>query len=112
MSTTSVIITLLSLLAGFCVQAVNSGSLFGIVTVPKAWLPYVSLIGTFLAGFVASLTTAGSVTSATLVAAVMAGLTALTGTVVGVTAHQHLTAHLSYKAPANDNGAPPAEKAA
>jgi hypothetical protein len=99
MSNMSIWISLGSLIVGFITQAVNTGSLFGVVTVPQKWLPYASLLGTFLAGFIASIGSAASVTSTTLTQAVMAGLMALTGTAVGVTCHQHLKA-----CPSNDNG--------
>ena len=106
MSNLTVIITLCSLVAGFVTQAVNTGSLFGMVTVPKAWLPYASLIGTLLAGFAGNLSQAAAVNGTTILAAVMAGVMALTGTAVGVTCHQHLKAHLGMGGkPANDNAA-------
>jgi hypothetical protein len=104
MSTTSVWISIASILAGFITQAVNTGSLFGMVTVPKAWLPYLSLIGTFVAGVVGSLMSTGAITSASLGPAILAGFMALAGTTVGVTVHQHLKAHLGKQTPpANDN---------
>jgi hypothetical protein len=104
MSTLSIWITILSIVAGFVSQAVNTGSLFGQVTVPKAWIPYASLLGTFIAGVSGSLVNAGSITSATVGNAVLAGFAALAGTTVGVTVHQHLKAHLGKQTPpANDN---------
>src|SRR5271170_553710 len=98
MSNMSIWISLISLVVGFITQAVNTGSLFSVVTVPQKWLPYASILGTFLAGFVANISAAASVTQATIMQAVMAGMMALTGTMVGVTAHQHMKA-----TPANDN---------
>jgi hypothetical protein len=89
------IIALLSVLAGYISQAVNTGSLFGVKTLPKAWLPYLTLIGTFLAAFVASISTASTVNEAAWFAALVAGLTSLTGTAVGVTVHQHMNATVS-----------------
>ena len=90
MSTTTIIIALLSILVGYIGQAVQSGSLFGIVTVPRTWVPYLTLAGTFIANGVASLSQATTVNSAAWIAALLAGLTSLTGTTVGITIHQHV----------------------
>lgn len=98
MSTTTIIISLLSVLVGYVAQAVNTGSLFGVATVPQKWIPYLSLFGTFLAAFVTSVATANPVNNAAWMTALIAGFAALTGNTVGVTMHQHLKAK-----PANDN---------
>lgn len=92
MSTTTIIISLLSVLVGYVAQAVNTGSLFGVATVPQKWLPYLSLFGTFLGGFVPSIVTASPVNNAAWMTALIAGLMGLTGNTVGVTMHQHLKA--------------------
>ena len=99
MSTFQIVVTILSFVAGLVSQAVNTGSIFGIVTVPKAWLSYVAVFGTFLAGAAASLTQAGSVTGATVLSAFLAGLMALGGSMAGVTVHQHFSASRT-----NDDG--------
>jgi len=91
MTPTTMIIALLSVLAGYVSQAVNTGSLFGIKTLPKAWLPYLTIFGTFLAAFVPSISSATTVNGAAWFAALIAGLTSLTGTAVGVTVHQHMS---------------------
>jgi len=85
---TTMIITLLAVLSGYLAQAINTGSLFGVITVPKPWLPYLTLFGLALAAFVTSMSSGG-----TLFASIVAALMSLTGTSVGVTVHQHLTAN-------------------
>jgi hypothetical protein len=99
----TLIISVLSVIAGFVSNAVQTGSFLGIETVPQKWLPYLTLIGTFLAAFLQSISTASPVSGTAILQAVIAGFTALTATTVGVTIHQHLT--VTSKAPANDNGA-------
>ena len=90
MSTLSIVVMILSLIAGFISQAVSTGALFGQIVVPKTWLPYATLIGTFLAGFIANIAKAGTLNSGNILSAVLAGFMALTGTAVGVTCHQHI----------------------
>jgi hypothetical protein len=85
-----VIVTLLAVLAGYIAQAVNTGSLFGVVTVPQTWLPYLTLVGSFLAAAVMSLQGAAVVTSVSWFNALLSGLLALGGTSIGVVAHQHV----------------------
>lgn len=87
MTTTTFVIVLLSILAGYISNAVQSGGFLGIATVPKAWLPYLTLLGTFLASFAQA---ASSSTPPDWKGAVLAGLLALGGTTVGITAHQHV----------------------
>jgi uncharacterized membrane protein len=99
----TLIISVISVALGFVSNAVQTGSFLGIETVPKKWLPYLTLIGTFLAAFLQSISTASPVTGTAVLQAVIAGFTALTGTAVGVTIHQHLT--VAPQDPANDNGA-------
>lgn len=104
---TTVAIALLGVLAGYIVQAINTGSLFGVVTVPKPWLPYLALVATFLSAFVTSIASVPA-DGAAWFNALLAGLLALGGNATGVTIHQHTHA-------ANDNGdatVPGAKKAA
>jgi hypothetical protein len=99
----TLVIAILSVVAGYVSNAVQTGKLLGIKTVPQSWLPVLTLTGTFLTAFVQTLAGASSVTGTTVLQAVLAGLTALTGATVGITIHQHMTATPSV--PANDNGA-------
>jgi hypothetical protein len=98
----TLIISVIGVVLGFVSNAVQTGSFLGLKTVPQAWLPYLTLVGTFLAAFLQSIGTASPVTESAVIQAVLAGFTALTGTTVGVTIHQHLT--VARQAPANDNG--------
>jgi hypothetical protein len=107
MTTTTFVIALISILAGYISNAVQSGSFLGITTIPKAWLPYATLIGTFLANFAQS---AAQTSPVDWKAAVVAGFLALGGATVGITVHQHLLT--GKKKPANDNGQANAQKAA
>jgi hypothetical protein len=95
----SAVIAILALVAGFVFQAKNSGSIFGIATVPSAWLPYLGLVGGFLANFVASLSSATTVNGTAWFNATLAGFLSLTGSAVGVTIHQHVVGGGKQKAP-------------
>jgi hypothetical protein len=99
MSHITIEITILSLFSGYINQAVNSGSIFGIATVPKNWLPYLNVVGTFVAGFAATSAADGAIDDRS----VIAGLTALSGMSVGVVIHSHLTGHLLMRR----SGSPP-----
>jgi hypothetical protein len=99
----TLVISVVSIVLGFVSNAVQTGSFLGIETVPRKWIPYLTLLGTFLAAFLQSIGTASPVTGTAVLQAVLAGFTALTGTTVGVTIHQHLT--VASQDPANDNGA-------
>src|SRR5271166_670703 len=85
LTATTIVITLLALLSGYITEAINTGSFFGVITVPKPWLPYLSLFGLALAAFVAS-----AASGAPLFSSIVAALTALGGTAIGVTVHQHM----------------------
>jgi hypothetical protein len=98
----TLIISLISVLVGFASNAVQTGSFLGIKTVPKAWLPYLTLLVTFFTAFVQSVAAASPITGTAVLQAVLAGFAALTGTTIGITAHQHVT--VARMAPANDNG--------
>lgn len=92
LSGTTIAIALLSILAGYVSQTVNTGgSIFGIATLPKTWLPYVTLFGTFLTSSVVSISTAALKDENAWILALFAGLTAITGTTVGITARQHVS---------------------
>jgi hypothetical protein len=87
------IVTILALIAGFIGQAVNSGSLFGIATTPKAWVPYLTLLGSFLAAAGVSLQSAPAINGSAVFNAVIAGFLALTSAAGGAAANSHLNAH-------------------
>lgn len=91
MSHTTIIITLVSVLVGYIGNAVQSGSILGLATVPRSWIPYLTILGTFLASAIASLSQAASVNSAAWFTALIAGLTSLLGSTAGITVHQHLS---------------------
>jgi len=86
---TSATIAILALIAGFLINAKNSGSVFGVATVPTAWLPYVGLIGGYLLNFVAYLQSVPTVNGAAWFNATLAGFLSLGGSTIGVTIHQH-----------------------
>jgi hypothetical protein len=106
----TLLISLLSILVGFASNAVQTGSFLGIKTVPKAWLPYLTLFATFFSGFLQSIAGATSITSTAILQAVVAGFAALTGTTVGITVQQHLIA--ARAVPANDNAVADDKRAA
>ena len=106
MSTVTIIISLLAILAGYVSQAIQTGSLFGVATVPKKWVPYLTLFGAFLAAAVPSISGAASKDESAWLTALFAGLVALGSTTVGVTAHQHLNAAPPKVPPTNPEASP------
>jgi hypothetical protein len=106
-------VTIVALLAGFIGQAVNTGSLFGVATTPKAWIPYLTLAGSFLTAFGLSLQGASGVNGSSILNAIIAGVMALSSAGAGAACHAHLIAHKSSQgktptpapaAPAADGG--------
>jgi hypothetical protein len=98
-SLATIIIALLGIVVGYLTQSINSGSFFGIVTIPKPVLPYLGLLGGFLGAFTTSITSATLKDEAAWVTALFAGLIGLGGVVSGVTAKQHIDAHLRGNTP-------------
>jgi hypothetical protein len=104
LSYTTVVIALLGIVAGYVTQAVNTGSFLGVITVPKAWLPYLTLSAIFLSAGVASIVAAPEKNGAAWFAALVASLVAIGGNVAGVTVKQHFDAYKRAPTPpANDN---------
>jgi hypothetical protein len=91
-SAATIIITALAIVVGYTTQAINSGSFFGIVTIPKPLLPYLGLVAGFLGPFTASITVAPVKDEAGWLNALFAGLIGLGGLAIGVTAKQHIDA--------------------
>jgi hypothetical protein len=110
------IVAILALVAGFIGQAINSGNLFGIVTTPKAWIPYLTLVGSFIGAFGLSIQGDTTLNETAWFNAVMAGFMALLSAAGGSAAHSHFTSHKNFQkrgpaAPASNGGtaaAPPA----
>lgn len=90
---TTIVIALLAVLAGYITQAVNTGSVFGVATLPKPWLPYLTLAGLFLSSCVGSIAQAPIKDNAAWFTAVLAGMIALGGSATGATIKQQLDAH-------------------
>ena len=114
-STQTAIVAILALVVGYIGQAVNTGSVFGVATTPKAWIPYLTLLGSFLGAFGLSIQGDSSLNGASWFNAVIAGFTALMAAAGGSAAHTHLNAHKSFVAPAPAAPAappPPPAKAA
>jgi|SRR5208337_2274558 len=90
---TIAVVMIVSLLAGFISHSIQSGSILGIATTPKAWLPEMTVLGTFLAGAVAYMTSAPGfvLTASTAFYAVAAGAAALgMGAVPGFATLAHM----------------------
>lgn len=85
----------LSLVAGFIAQAVNTGSILGLRTVPSTWYPVLTIVGSFLANFLQQV--AGHAFSGTLVVnALLYSLFALIVPAAGVSlAHHVMTPKMS-----------------
>src|SRR5512135_1459312 len=111
-STQTAVVTVIALIAGFIGQAINSGSFFGIATTPKAWIPYLTLLGSFLAAFGLSLQSAAALNGSAWFNAVIAGFMALTSAAGGSAAHNHLNAHKKFVPAAPAAPAAPATPAA
>jgi len=90
------IVTIISLIVGFLGQAINTGSIFGFQTVPKAWIPYLTLGGSFLAAFGVSLQGDATLNGTAWFNAVMAGFGALVFAAGGSAAHTHFNAHKNF----------------
>lgn len=103
-SAATVLIAFLGVFVGYISQAINSGSFLGIVTIPKAALPYLGLVGSFLSAFVTSITAASTKDTAAWVNALLAGMLGLGGVAIGVTAKQHVDAHLRDRTPVVSSG--------
>lgn len=109
LSTPVVVVTILSLVLGFVTQGIQSGSILGVATVPKPWLPFLTIFATFLGGVVSYLTGLGSsaqLNSSTVFFAVVTGLTdLLAGSAPGLAIHAHVVVPAKLRAlrAANDN---------
>jgi len=85
------VVTVLALVIGFINQGIGQGSVLGIVTVPKPWLPYLTLAASFLGGVVASLAQDSVVNGAAIWGAVVAGVTALLAAGGGAALSHHVS---------------------
>ncbi len=92
-----VITAAIAFVAGAIGQAVNTGSFFGFETVPQAWIPFMTLGGSFLGAFGLSLQQSGSLSSTALQAAFVAGLASLGSAAAGTAAHTHYNAHKMFR---------------
>ena len=101
LSTSALIILVLGGVGGYLSHSIQTGTLFGAITIPKPWLPWVTLLGTFLLAFAASLqlNSSGGITELGLLNATAMGFLALLGNTVGVTARQQIVAHLRDRTP-------------
>jgi hypothetical protein len=87
------VVTLIALVVGFLGQAINSGSVLGIATVPKAWIPLLTLVGSFLSAAVTSLQQAPNMTGTAEFNAVVAGFVGMLTAAGGAAIHVHLVSH-------------------
>jgi hypothetical protein len=90
LSAFSVTVTVLSLLVGILTQAVQSGKVFGQFAIPTSAMVWLTLVLPLLGGVVASLTTSGTLTTASIFYAVVQGVgDALVGATPGLAVHAH-----------------------
>ena len=94
LSPTTIIISVLSLLAGYVAQSVNTGLLFGKVVIPQPWLPWLTLVASFLAAFTASIIQAPEQNQVAWFNAALAGFISLMGHSAGAAARGVVSAHL------------------
>jgi uncharacterized membrane protein YoaK (UPF0700 family) len=89
-TTPVIVVTLLALALGYINQGISQGSILGIVTVPRTWLPYLTLIASFLGGAVTSLSQASAINGATVWYAAIAGFSALLAAGTGSALNHHV----------------------
>lgn len=106
MTALSLTILILSAVAGAIANAKQSGKL------PASWVPWATVVGTFLAALCASLGQAGAMNASTLVAAIFFAVQAVFAAGAGVGLHLHFGMHKWKKAPSNDNAVAAAKPAA
>lgn len=93
-STVVAVITALSFLLGLINQAISQGSILGgLIKVPPTWLPYLTLVATFLGGFLGSIESSSlsTINAQVVVNAVIAGLLALSSAGGGAAVALHLS---------------------
>lgn len=91
---------LLSLVLGILTQVIQTGSFLGQWVAPKASLPSITIVATFLAGVTAYFAglPAVTMTGTTIFYAVMAGVAnLLTGSVPGLAVHAHVVVPMQYR---------------
>lgn len=93
LSTSTVVIALLAGAVAFLSNAWNTGSFFGLKSVPVGWLPYFGVGLPFLAAVYESIAHAGVLTGLSAFNAVLAGFFALLGSASGASAHRSLSSH-------------------
>jgi len=95
----TLVVTVISAVVAFLTNAYQSGSFFGLETVPGPVLPYLMLGATFLGAVGTSIGTivsaGGSVTAAVIVNALLQGALAIGGYMAGAVAHAKLSDHFS-----------------
>jgi hypothetical protein len=95
----TLVVTVLSAIVAFLTNAYQSGSFFGLETVPGPVLPYLMLGASFLGAVGSSIgavaEAGGSVTIAVIANALLQGVLAIFGYAAGATAHAKLTDHFS-----------------
>lgn len=84
----TLVTTILSVLVGFATSAVQSGSLFGIRTTPKAWLPWLALLAAAGGAAVVSFAKSNVLSPAADLNAVVAALFALFAKGAGASLHR------------------------
>jgi hypothetical protein len=101
LSTPVAVVMILSLLLGALTQIIQTGSLFGTIFPPKAWLPDFTMAATFLGGVVAYFSGLSPVVinASSVFYAVAAGITALlAGSAPGIAVHSHVVVPAQFKA--------------
>jgi hypothetical protein len=87
------LVLVLSLVIGTLTQMIQTGSVFGLVVTPKAWLPGLTVLVTFLGGvyaYFAGLGAAFAINGTTLVYGISAGIASLiAGSAPGMAVHAH-----------------------
>lgn len=92
-----IVILIATLLVGFAATAVQTGSFLGIKTVPKPWLPYLTLAVGVLSGMLNALRAdaaqGAALSGSSLLLALYQGLLSLGSTTVGVGVALHFATH-------------------
>lgn len=121
----SLLVVLITLIVGVITTTINTGKIAGQFTVPPQALVWLHFVLPMLAGFGTSLQQAGSLTTLTVLNALITGIYAVIGgaspgLVVSAAVHAHFAVPVNVaalraalrKAPSNDNAATAPAKAA
>jgi len=87
--------TVLGVLLGFVNNGINKGQILQNISLPKSWLPWLTIVGSFLMNFMSSLTSSGVLTKVSLWNACTIGIFGIISAGAGTAIQNHTQAHNS-----------------